>query len=187
MFDYRVDMLQEGLDLWITNNETLPEGYVAQRLADSKFVVAASPEYLVKHDTPHHPNDLVEHNCLIYRSWERDYTSWSFSKPDEQLNIKVSGNYSVDLAEAVRDAAVAGWGIAYLATYLIRDEFKDGQLIQLLPDWQPSQNMPFYAVYPSRRYLPKKTAAVIEFIKQKIGSPCYWDKRLAPYLQRSKA
>ncbi|NIY82180.1 LysR family transcriptional regulator [Vibrio hepatarius] len=187
LFDYRVDMLQEGLDLWITNNETLPEGYVAQRLADSKFVVAASPEYLVKHDTPHHPNDLVEHNCLIYRSWERDYTSWSFSKPDEQLNIKVSGNYSVDLAEAVRDAAVAGWGIAYLATYLIRDEFKDGQLIQLLPDWQPSQNMPFYAVSPSRRYLPKKTAAVIEFIKQKIGSPCYWDKRLAPYLQRSKA
>lgn len=184
LFDYRVDMLQEGLDLWITNNETLPEGYVAQRLADSKFVVAASPEYLVKHDTPHHPNDLVNHNCLIYRSWERDYTSWAFSKPDEQLNIKISGNYSVDLAEAVRDAAVAGWGIAYLATYLIRDEFKDGQLIQLLPDWQPSQDMPFYAVYPSRRYLPKKTATVIEFIKSKIGSPCYWDKLLAPYLQR---
>lgn len=156
LFDYRVDMLQEGLDLWITNNETLPEGYVAQRLADSKFVVAASPEYLVKHDTPHHPNDLVDHNCLIYRSWERDYTSWAFSKPGEQLNVKISGNYSVDLAEAVRDAAVAGWGIAYLATYLIRDEFKEGQLIQLLPDWQPSQDMPFYAVYPSRRYLPKK-------------------------------
>lgn len=184
LFDYRVDMLQEGLDLWITNNETLPEGYVAQRLADSKFVVAASPEYLMKHDTPHHPNDLANHNCLIYRSWERDYTSWAFAKPGEQLNVKISGNYSVDLAEAVRDAAVAGWGIAYLATYLIRDEFKDGQLIQLLPDWQPSQDMPFYAVYPSRRYLPKKTAAVIEFIKGKIGSPCYWDKQLAPYLQR---
>lgn len=183
LFDYRVDMLQEGLDLWITNNETLPEGYVAQRLADSQFVVAASPDYLMKHNAPHHPKDLVKHNCLIYRSWERDYTRWSFSRASEQLSVKVSGNYSVDLAEAVRDAAVAGWGIAYLATYLIRDEFKEGQLIQLLPDWQASQDMPFYAVYPSRRYLPIKTAAVIEFIKQKIGSPCVWDSRLAPYLK----
>lgn len=184
LFDYRVDMLEEGLDLWITNNEHLPEGYVAQRLADSQFVVAASPDYLVKYQTPNHPSDLLEHNCLIYRSWERDYTRWAFSNRQEQLSVKVSGNYSVDLAEAVRDAAVAGWGIAYLATYLIGDEFKNGQLIQLLPDWSASQTMPFYAVYPSRRYLPKKTAAVIEFIKHKIGEPCHWDKRLAPYLQR---
>ncbi|MDC5848927.1 LysR family transcriptional regulator [Vibrio europaeus] len=184
LFDYKVDMLEEGLDLWITNNEHLPEGYVAQRLADSQFVVAASPDYLVKHQTPSHPSELTEHNCLIYRSWERDYTRWSFSNPQEQLSIKVSGNYSVDLAEAVRDAAVAGWGIAYLATYLIGDEFKTGQLIQLFPNWNASQSMPFYAVYPSRRFLPKKTVAVMDFIKQKIGNPCHWDKKLAPYIQR---
>ncbi|MDN3609551.1 LysR family transcriptional regulator [Vibrio ostreicida] len=184
LFDYKVDMLKDGLDLWITNNETLPEGYVAQRLADCQFVVAASPEYLVNHSTPHHPHDLSEHNCLIYRSWERDYTSWAFAKPQQHLNVKVSGNYSVNLAEAVRDAAVAGWGVAYLATYLIGDEFKTGQLIQLLPDWLPSQNMPFYAVYPSRRYLSTKTTAVIEFIKRRIGFPCYWDEQLAAYLRR---
>lgn len=184
LFDYKVDMLEEGLDLWITNNEHLPEGYVAQRLADSQFVVAASPDYLVKQEVPTHPNQLSEHNCLIYRSWERDYTRWAFSNSEEQLSVKVSGNYSVDLAEAVRDAAVAGWGIAYLATYLIGDEFKNGQLIQLLPEWRASQSMPFYAVYPSRRFLPKKTSAVIDFIKQKIGSPCHWDTKLQPYIQR---
>ncbi|MFM2590539.1 LysR family transcriptional regulator [Vibrio sp. TBV020] len=184
LFDYKVDMLQEGLDLWITNNEHLPEGYVAQRLADSQFVVAASPDYLLNNPTPLHPSDLNAHNCLIYRSWERDYTRWAFSNDQEQINVKVSGNYSVDLAEAVRDAAVAGWGIAYLATYLIGDEFKNGELIQLFPNWRASQSMPFYAVYPSRRYLPKKTVAVIDFIKQKIGMPCHWDKRLSPYIQR---
>ncbi|MEK6212500.1 MAG: LysR substrate-binding domain-containing protein, partial [Vibrio fluvialis] len=74
-------------------------------------------------------------------------------------------------------------GIAYLATYLIRDEFRSGKLIQLLPDWQASQNMPFYAVYPSRQHLPKKTSAVIEFLKQKIGEPCYWDTQLEPYVR----
>ncbi|NOH70212.1 LysR family transcriptional regulator [Vibrio pectenicida] len=184
LFDNKIDMLQDGLDLWITNNEMLPEGYVAQRLADSQFVVVASPEYLINHASPSHPNDLADHNCIIYRSWERDYTRWAFSKSNEQLTVKVSGNYSVDLAGAVRDAAVAGWGVAYLATYLIGDEFKQGKLIQLLPDWIPNQNMPFYAVYPSRRYLSPKITAVIEFIKNKIGSPCYWDKKLAPYIHR---
>ncbi|MDA0147054.1 LysR family transcriptional regulator [Vibrio sp. LaRot3] len=187
LFDYKVDMLDEGLDLWITNNELLPEGYIAQRLADCQFVVAASPEYLMQNSTPLHPHDLSDHNCLIYRSWERDYTNWAFSNNDQQLMVNVSGNYSVDLAEAVRDAAVAGWGIGYLATYLIGDEFKNGQLIQLLPEWKASQNMPFYAVYPSRHYMPKKTSAVIEFIKHKIGSPCYWDSRLAPYVSRLKS
>ena len=186
LFDYKVDMLEEGLDLWITNNEHLPEGYIAQRLADCQFVVAASPDYLLKHDTPTEPNDLSQHNCLIYRSWERDYTSWAFTNREQELNVKVSGNYSVDLAEAVRDAAIAGWGIAYLATYLLGDEFRSGKLIQLLPDWKASQSMPFYAVYPSRQHMPKKISAVIEFIKQKIGSPCHWDQRLAPYISIPK-
>ncbi|NAX19865.1 LysR substrate-binding domain-containing protein [Vibrio sp. V39_P1S14PM300] len=186
LFDYRVDMLEEGLDLWITNNEHLPEGYIAQRLADCQFVVAASPDYLVQHDTPQTPDELAQHNCLIYRSWERDYTSWAFSRAGEELFVKVSGNYSVDLAEAVRDAAVAGWGVGYLATYLLRDEFRSGKLIQLLPDWRASQSMPFYAVYPSRKHMPKKTSAVIEFIRQKIGSPCHWDQNLAAYIRTPK-
>ncbi|MGD8173865.1 LysR family transcriptional regulator [Vibrio sp. TRT 21S02] len=182
LFDYKVDMLLEGLDVWITNNEQLPEGYIAQRLADCQFVVVASPDYLLSHDTPRHPDDLKQHNCLIYRSWERDYHTWAFCQKGDQLAVKVSGNYSVDLAEAVRDAAIAGWGIGYLATYLLDDEFRNGKLIQLLPEWRACQKMPFYAVYPSRKHMPKKVSAVIEFIRDKIGSPCHWDQKLAPYI-----
>ena len=178
LFDYKVDMIEERLDLWITNNEELPEGYIAQRLADSQFVVAASPDYLIKAGTPSCPSELSDHNCLIYRSRERDYTSWAFDNGQESLCVTVSGDYSVDLAEAVRDAAVAGWGIAYLATYLIKEEFRSGQLIQVLPEWKASQIMPFFAVYPSRKNMPKKLSTVIEFLKQHIGSPTYWDKNL---------
>ena len=166
------------MDLWITNNEELPEGYIAQRLADSQFVVAASPDYLIKAGTPSCPSELSDHNCLIYRSRERDYTSWAFDNGQESLCVTVSGDYSVDLAEAVRDAAVAGWGIAYLATYLVKEEFRSGQLIQVLTEWKASQIMPFFAVYPSRKNMPKKLSTVIEFLKQHIGSPTYWDKNL---------
>ncbi|MUK69663.1 LysR family transcriptional regulator [Aliivibrio fischeri] len=178
LFDHRADMLKDGLDLWVTNFEDLPEGYVAQRLADSNFVLAASPDYLIDKKVPHHPLDLVEHNCLTYQSRHRDYSHWDFSKGNEALCVKVSGNYRVDLAEAVRDAAISGWGIAYLASYLLTNEFNDGKLIQLLPDWKASQKMPIYAVYPSRKHLPRKISAVIDFLREHIGQPPYWDKAL---------
>ncbi|OAN18793.1 LysR family transcriptional regulator [Photobacterium jeanii] len=183
LFDHKADMLEDGLDLWITNYEHIPEGYVAQRLADTRFVVAAAPEYLMHHPAPSHPDDLATHNCLTYQSRQRNYHAWSFKQADQQLLVNVDGNYRVDLAEAVRDAAIAGWGVAYLATYLLKDEFKEKKLIQLLPDWQANQTMPFYAVYPSRAHLPHKIAAVISFFKQYIGDTPYWDKALSRHIK----
>ncbi|MBV1841424.1 MULTISPECIES: LysR family transcriptional regulator [Photobacterium] len=183
LFDHQADMLADGLDLWITNYENIPQGYVAQRLADTRFVVAASPKYLLKREVPYHPSELVNHNCLTYQSRQRNYSCWEFAKDGEATTVNVSGNYRVDLAEAVRDAAVAGWGVAYLATYLLRDEFRDGKLIQLLPDWQAAQRMPFYAVYPSRKHLPRKITAAIDFFKHHIGEQPYWDKALMPWVK----
>lgn len=178
LFDYKANMIDEGLDLWLTNIENISEGYVAQLLADTRFVVAASPEYLIKHAAPKHPLELEQHNCLIYQSRERNYALWPFKQATEELYINVNGNYRVDLAEAIRDAAIAGWGIAYLATYLLTDEFNTGKLIQLLPEWQASQVMQFYAVYPTRKHLPKKISAAITFFKDYIGQPAYWDCQL---------
>jgi len=173
LFDDYVDMVEIGLDLWITNLEQLPDGYVAQRLTDTRFVLAAAPSYLAKHGTPYKPQDLIGHNCLIYHSRQRDYSAWSFSNQDEELWVNVTGNYQVDLAEAVRNAAISGWGVAYLATYLLKDEFRKGELIELLPEWQPSQKMAFYAVYPSRKHRPRKLAVVIDFLKQNLGAQSF--------------
>ncbi|MCC4832342.1 LysR family transcriptional regulator [Shewanella sp. 10N.7] len=182
LVDYRVDMLKDNIDLWITNVENLPQGYVAQRIADSRFVLAASPDYLIKHTSPLSPKDLLRHNCITYQSRERVFNDWLFYKDAEALTIPVKGNYKVDLAEAVRDAVINGWGIGYLATYLLRDEFINGKLVQLIPNWNLGQQMPFYAVYPKREHLPFKTRAIIDFIKNKIGYPPHWDNHLNQHI-----
>lgn len=179
LFDHKADMLADNLDIWMTNFKDLPQGYVTQRIADSSFVLVASPDYLIKHQAPQHPDDLVHHNCLIYRSSHSDYSLWEFSNADENLTVSVSGNYQVDLAEAVRDAAIAGAGVAYLASYLLTDQFSEGKLIQLLPNWKASQSMPFYAVYPRRKHLPKKITSLINFVKEHIGKPPYWERHLS--------
>ncbi|HIF9167887.1 LysR substrate-binding domain-containing protein [Photobacterium damselae subsp. damselae] len=176
LFDHRVDIIAEQLDLWIGMMDSPPEGFVARHLVDCHFVLAASPEYLALHGVPYHPRDLKEHNCITYFSRERKDNVWSFKTDDEALQIKVSGNYRVDSADAIRDATLTGNGIGYLATYLLKDELRQGKLIRLLPDWDLNQYMPLYAVYPRHKFLPIKVQAFIDFVRQHIGNPPYWDQ-----------
>ena len=181
--DRNIDMLEEDIHLWITTYEHLNAGYTAQRVADGNFVLAASPNYLKKNAKLTHPEDLLNHNCVTYHSSCRDYSHWPFLKNNEQLNIQVSGNYCVDLSEAVRDAVIAHHGIGYIATYLLSDELKTGQLVQLLPDWKSNLEMPVYAVYPCKKHLPDRIKTVIAFLKDNIGYPAYWDIALTPFIK----
>ena len=171
--DQNLDLLETGIDLWITISGSIAEGYVAQRFADNTFLAVASPDYLMKNKAPSHPDELKDHNCLIYQGWDTHYNVWSFSKDGQDLNIKVSGDYTVNMGYALRDASLAGWGISYLPSILFGNELKEGQLIQVLPDWRASYVMPFYGVYPSRRYLPQKTKIIIEYMKEVVTKACH--------------
>ncbi|TNI88073.1 LysR family transcriptional regulator [Aeromonas allosaccharophila] len=182
LFDHRTSLVDEGLDLWITTYEDKPEGLVGQRLADIGFVLAASPDYLLSHGTPLHPKDLAQHNCITYQSRERRYHQWAFRQGKERQTVQVAGNYRVDMAEAVRDAALAGLGIAYIANYLLDKELQSGQLIPLLPQWRPNQQMAVHAVYARREHLDPKIRLFIDFLKARFGPEPYWEQRLAPWL-----
>ncbi|MGF1724068.1 LysR substrate-binding domain-containing protein [Photobacterium nomapromontoriensis] len=178
LFDHRVDLIAEQLDLWIGMTDTPPEGFVARHLADCHFVLAASPGYLAKYGIPYQPDELASHNCIIYYSRERKDNIWSFRKGESSEDIKVTGNYRVDSADAILDATLAGHGVGYLATYLLDKEFQEGRLVRLMPDWQLSQYMPLYAIYPRYKFLPQKVQAFIDFTCEHIGDPVYWDKVL---------
>jgi len=181
--DHKVDMLEEDIDLWITTHENIADGYIAQRIADTNFAVCASPEYLESNPVPQHPDDLLAHNCVIYHSKTRSYGHWSFKRGQEHFNIHVSGNYRVDLAEAVRDVVLAGRGIGYIATYLLSNEFEQGKLVLLLPEWKPTLELPAYAVYPRKKHLPLRLTTLVSFLKDSIGCPPYWDKHLKNWIE----
>lgn len=181
LFDYKIDMLEEEIDLWFTTYEEINAGYVAQRIVDTHFMLLAAPEYIQVFGKPTHPDDLKKHNCITYHSKNRSYTNWSFAKQNEQLNIQVSGNFRVDKADAIRDAVLAGRGIGYIASYLLTDELELGKLIPLLPSWKPTQQMPVYAVYPKYQNLPIRLKTIIDFVKEAIGQPPYWDKKLSKW------
>ncbi len=90
LFDHRTNLVDEGLDLWITTYEDKPEALVGQRLADIGFVLVASPDYLLSHGTPLHPRELARHNCITYQSRERRYHEWSFRQGKERQTVQVA-------------------------------------------------------------------------------------------------
>lgn len=184
LFDHRSNLVDDELDLWITTYEDKAEELISQRLADTRFLLVASPDYLRSHGAPRQPQDLLDHNCITYQSRERRHHQWAFRRDRDRSTVTVSGNYRVDLPEAVRDAALAGLGVAYVATYLLDDEIRHGRLVVLLPDWQPSQRMSVYAVYARREHLPPKIRLFIDFLRHEIGDTPYWERRLAPWLPR---
>lgn len=178
LLDHKIETVSEGLDLLLIMSEHLPLGMVARPLMTCEFMLVASPEYLKLHGEPTTPEELIEHNCLVYHGEWHEHTLWQFKRGDDYCEIGVSGNFRVDNAPALKSAAVSGLGVVYLASYLLEDEIKEGKLVPLLPEWQLTHNLPLQAVYPRRKHLATKVSAFIDFIKQRIGTPPYWD---APY------
>lgn len=184
LLDHKVDVVSEGLDLLLTMSEQLPLGMVARPLMKCQFMLLASPEYIERNNKIEHPEQLIDHNCLVYQGEWHEHTVWQFKKGNDYCEIGVNGNFRVDSAPALKSAAVGGLGVVYLASYLLEDEIETGALVPLLPDWKLTHQLPLQAVYPRRKHLAPKVSTFIEFLKAKIGEPPYWDK---PYLKLYEA
>ena len=167
-------------------SEQLPLGMVARPLMKCQFLLVASPDYIEKHGQPDRPEQLVDHNCLVYQGEWHEHSVWQFKQGDDYCEIGVSGNFRVDNAPALKSAAVSGLGVVYLASYLLEDEIAKGTLVPLLEDWQLTHHLPLQAVYPRRKHLAPKVSAFIDFIKGHIGSPPYWDAPCAELYAKRK-
>ncbi|MGD9945742.1 MAG: LysR family transcriptional regulator [Burkholderiaceae bacterium] len=174
MSDDLIDIISEGVDLAIRICELKDSEFIARKLAPDRRVVCASPDYLKRHGTPQRPADLVEHNCLVLS--QQPY--WSFNGPNGYERVKVGGSFECNNGEAIRDAALAGLGIALKATWDVAGAIKTGRLVQILDDYPNASETSVWAVYPSRRNVPAKVTAFIAFMKEHFSSQPHWDTLL---------
>jgi len=112
------------------------------------------------------PDDLRQHNCLRYRGGpDSDDHPWKFCKADQVLDVEVKGSLTVnDPALALR-AALDGMGVVQLPEMWIAPLVMEGRLVRLLSDWSPRQTE-FSLFYSSRRHLPVKLRALVEFLRK---------------------
>ena len=175
--DRIVDIVEQGFDVAIRAGFLEDSNLVARRLGGNHRVVVAAPSYLAKHGEPKTPDALSGHNCLLYS--QLDYLNhWEFPRADGSLQvIEAKGNFSANTGEALREAALAGIGVARLATFSIGESLRAGALRHLLPEYtQDGGNV--YAVYPHRRHLSSKVRVFVDYLVERIGPSAPWDAEL---------
>jgi len=172
--DRSVSLIDEGFDLAVRIAELEDSSLAARRLAPNRRVVCASPAYLARHGTPHTPQDLARHNCITASDFNM---SWEYKDQNGRPgSVRVSGRYTCDNWEVLREWALAGLGVALKSTWDVHRHLADGSLVELCPGYTFDSDVAIYAVYPHRRFLPAKTRAFIEFLVASFGPDPYWDR-----------
>ena len=161
--DRIVDLIEDGFDVALRLARDLPDSsLIARRLATSELVLAASPDYLKRHGTPHSPDELRQHNCLAYTQAPRPH-DWTFTGADGvQHTVTIRGNLQSNTSVALRTAALGGLGIVNAAAFIVRGDIERGALVPLLPG-HTQRPRELYALYPQSRHQSPKVRAFIDF------------------------
>lgn len=164
----RVDIAAERYDAGVRLGDELANDMIAVRIGpDARIAVVGSPDYFANRSRPDVPQDLVEHNCINLRlPTHGGLLPWEFEKGNQELKVKVTGQWIYNSVTPILRAALAGHGLAYLPDDLVADHLADGRLIRVLDDWcQPYPGYHLY--YPSRKQSSGAFAVVVEALRHR--------------------
>jgi DNA-binding transcriptional LysR family regulator len=172
--DRVVDLVEEGYDLAIRISRGGSQTHVARKLATSRNIICASPDYLKAHGTPEGPEDLATHRCLAY-SYTAMAEDWRLTHTDgREAVVRMRPVMYSNNGDTARAAALAGQGVIWQPTFIVGEDLRAGRLVRLLPDWSlPDINV--LAVYPSRRHLSAKVRLMVDFLAGEFKGAPPWD------------
>lgn len=159
--DRRVDVVAEGYDLVLRIGTLEDSSNVAKRIAQSQFVLLAAPAYLERYGIPQNVKQLSDHSCLLYKHHQQ----WVFVHNEQKYKIKPNAQVVCNNGHALVQIVKAGHGIANLPKFLIYNELKKGELVEILPDYR-QELLDISLLYPHRRYLSPKVKVLVEFLTE---------------------
>ncbi|RUX24903.1 LysR family transcriptional regulator [Mesorhizobium sp. M7A.F.Ca.US.011.01.1.1] len=163
------NIVEERFDAGVRLGESIDRDMIAVRIGpDWRLVAVASPEYFSRHPVPIAPQDLVDHDCINMRQATfGGLYAWEFAKQGRDLRVRVEGQLTFNSSIPMIEAAISGFGIAYVPENLVSHHIAMGCLRLVLDDWSP----PFagyHLYYPSRRQLSPAMAMIVEALRHRI-------------------
>jgi len=155
-----VDIVHEGFDLAIRVGALPDSTLAARRLGDLKYGLFAAPGYVQRRGLPAHPDELADHDVLVFTGGAHKAV-WSLHRGEKMVRVELQPRLKANNVFAVRDAAIAGLGVAQLPWVVAAPALEDGTLRAVLPGWSPPE-VPVHAVFASSRYLTPKVRAFID-------------------------
>jgi DNA-binding transcriptional LysR family regulator len=146
------DIVTQRFDAGVRAGEQVAKDMIAVRIGpDLRMAVVAAPAYFRKHSEPKKPQDLIGHDCINLRLLTHGgLYAWEFEKGARELKVRVEGQLVFNGTSQMLDAALAGFGLAYVPEELAQPHFAKGRLKRVLEDWCPPYSG-YHLYYPSRR------------------------------------
>lgn len=171
-----VNLVEQRIDLAIRITNALEPGLIARQLGACRSLLCAAPSYIAQHGLPVEPQDLARHNCLTYSYFGK--STWQFTREGAQpakvaVEVPVGGNLSANESMALLAAAGKGAGIAMQPRFAAAPLVRSGELIELLPEWQP-QTLGIHAIYASRQHMPPVLRAMLDDLAGWFASDPDW-------------
>jgi DNA-binding transcriptional LysR family regulator len=168
--DRVADLIDESFDLAVRVGE-LPNSpnLVARPLGMQRMSIWASPAYLEKHGRPASIDDLSTHVCIGYARSNFD-SPWKLKTVDTGRDVTLQFRLKMDDLHAIRDAAIAGLGLAWLPCWMVNSQVRAGELERVLAH-ELAVEHPIHAVWPKTRHLPSKTRALVDLLVEQM--PAY--------------
>lgn len=175
--DTQVNLIEGGFDLALRNYAIEDSSLRARRLADDKRILCASPGYLARHGTPREPEDLVDHQMLIFMDGSaRKLSGYGAESPRRFPPPGAAKRVVCDDGTSMRIATKAGVGISMNSYWSVHREIQDGSLVRVLPDYEIDDQSAIWLVYPKSNVLTAKVRVFIDFLLEKIGNPPVWER-----------
>lgn len=169
--DERSDLIAKNIDvaLWLG---ALPDAeIVARRLSPTRRIVYGSPAYFKKNGMPKTPQDLSDHNCLLF-SAPSYRNRWSFNRDGQTEEVDVKGRIRSDNGLLLLSSALEDLGIGIAHEWMVRNHLADGRLVRILEQYTVNPrpgDADLYAVFPSSRGLSRKVRVFVDFLVEVFG------------------
>ncbi|HSP84340.1 MAG TPA: LysR family transcriptional regulator [Psychrobacter sp.] len=162
-----VDLIEEGFDLAIRTAELEDSSLIARRLIDSQWVICATPVYLEQHGTPQTPEQLQNHECLVYKFDNTSNAIWPLYADGTEQLLPVHGRFHSNHLSAIKRAALSDLGIVFLPQALVYNELQQNTLTQILQRFT-RKKMGMYAVYPKARQPDQKLKLLVAHLRESL-------------------
>jgi len=165
--DRVVDVVGEGFDMALRIGRLADSTLIAQRLADVRMIACCSPDYRRRRREPASPAELEHHACLPYGHEGR--AAWTFVVDGATTAYDVHGPLRANNGEVIRDAAIAGLGIALLPDFIVGGALASGRLVEVLANWRPPPSA-LHVVYPQHREGSVTIRAFARFLRTRLAA-----------------
>ncbi len=164
--DSNVDFYRDAIDIALRYGSPGDANVYGFKICDVPRLLCASPEYLAKHGEPTHPQEVAQHNALLFQLSDMLHDVWDFDDGTNKLKVRVRGNRASNDADLVRRWCVAGKGVAAKSALDMAADLLSGRIVSLLSDYPPIMTE-LWLVFPSRQSITPAARLLREFLKQK--------------------